>query len=268
MNERLLLALPHRQFVFTFPKLLRPYFRHNRRLFSEISWLIFAILRRFYYKAAKRPVRTGMVLAYQTSDESLRLNPHFHCLVLEGGFDERGKFVHVPLGDIQRMSEYFRRVVIKSFLKKEPINAHLATSLINWKHSGFSVDHSIRIPAFSIRAREALSQYIARAPLSLKKIGIEENGEATAVSFTSQSEIFKGKTETFPVIFSWSSPSTSRQGVSVHSALRPVCFPLQGNMAGQAPHGATGSCGVEKATAAASGSRGAALRCRESRFGF
>jgi hypothetical protein len=104
MNERLLLALPHRQFVFTFPKLLRPYFRHNRRLFSEISRLIFAILQRFYDRAAKRPVRTATVLAYQTSGEFLRWNPHFHCLVLEGGFDDRGKFVHIPLGDIQRMS--------------------------------------------------------------------------------------------------------------------------------------------------------------------
>jgi hypothetical protein len=62
------------------------------------------------------------------------------------------------------------------------------------------VDHSIRIPAFSIRAREALSQYIARPPLSLKKIGIEENREATVISFTSHSEFFKGKTETFPVM--------------------------------------------------------------------
>jgi hypothetical protein len=61
------------------------------------------------------------------------------------------------------------------------------------------VDHSIRVPAFSIKAREALSQYIARPPLSMKKIGIEENGDATAVSFTSHSEFFKGKTETFAV---------------------------------------------------------------------
>jgi hypothetical protein len=84
MKDRLLLALPHRQFVFTFPKILK-------------------------------------------------------SIVLEGGFDQRGKFVHIPLGDIHRMSEYFRRVVIRLFLKNELINAHLATSLINWKHSGFSV---------------------------------------------------------------------------------------------------------------------------------
>ena len=29
MNEQLLLRLPHRQFVWTFPKLLRPFFRHD-----------------------------------------------------------------------------------------------------------------------------------------------------------------------------------------------------------------------------------------------
>ena len=141
-----------------------------------------------------------MVLAYQSSGEFLRWNPHFHCLVLEGGFDDRGKFVHIPLGDIQRMSEYFRRLIIKFFLKQELISARVATSLINWRHSGFSVDASVRIPAFSDQAREALSQYIARPPLSLKKISIEENREATTVCFTSQSEFFNGKTETFPVM--------------------------------------------------------------------
>ena len=63
MKDRLLLSLPLRQFVFTVPWILRPYFRHNRRLFSEISRLIFAIIERFYTKAAKRPIKTGMVLA-------------------------------------------------------------------------------------------------------------------------------------------------------------------------------------------------------------
>lgn len=70
-----------------------------------VSRLVFAILQLFYDKADKRPIRTGMVLPYQTSGEFLRRNPHYHSIVLEGGFDERGKLVHIPLGDIQRMSE-------------------------------------------------------------------------------------------------------------------------------------------------------------------
>jgi hypothetical protein len=67
--------------------------------------------------------------------------------------------------------------------------------LINWRHSGFSVDASVRIPAGSSKTREALSQYIARPPLSLKKMGIQENGEATVVSYISDNDFFKGKIE-------------------------------------------------------------------------
>jgi len=35
-------------------------------------------------------------------------------------------------------------------------------------------------------------------PLSLKKIGIQENGEATVISYTSDNDFFKGKIESFP----------------------------------------------------------------------
>ena len=34
LSENLLLRLPHRVLTFTVPKLLRPYFRHNRTLFA------------------------------------------------------------------------------------------------------------------------------------------------------------------------------------------------------------------------------------------
>jgi hypothetical protein len=78
---------------------LRPYFRHNRRLFYEISRLIFALMQNSYDKASKKNIKTGMVLAYQSSGEFLRWNPHYHCIVLEGGFDEDGRFVHLPTSE-------------------------------------------------------------------------------------------------------------------------------------------------------------------------
>ena len=35
LTNEVLLRLPHRQFVFTLPKMLRPFFRHDRRLFTD-----------------------------------------------------------------------------------------------------------------------------------------------------------------------------------------------------------------------------------------
>ncbi len=90
MNEQLLLRLPHRQFVFTVPKVLRVFFRHDRRLHGEISRLVYGFVRDFTMAAAGKEIRTGGVIVFQSSGEFARWNPHWHGLFLEGGFDKEG----------------------------------------------------------------------------------------------------------------------------------------------------------------------------------
>ena len=51
-----------------------------------------------------------------------------------------------------------------------------AETLLCWKHSGFSVDNSVRLDGGDHRARQALAQYIARAPLSLQKLTYDQPG--------------------------------------------------------------------------------------------
>jgi len=66
MNEQLLLRLPHRQFVFTIPKVLRVFFRHDRRLHGEISRLVYGLVRDFATAAAGKRIRTAAVVVFQT----------------------------------------------------------------------------------------------------------------------------------------------------------------------------------------------------------
>ena len=66
------------------------------------------------------------------------------------------------------MSACFRQRVITFFLERKLLNERLAKNMVEWTHSGFSVDYaSIRIPAGSAKTREALAQYIVRPPVSL-----------------------------------------------------------------------------------------------------
>jgi hypothetical protein len=162
LTNEVLLKLPHRQFVFTMPKALRPFFRHDRRLFAEVSRLIYDILAEFYHEAAGRPVLTGMVIAHQSFGDQLRFNPHFHAIVLEGGFDDEGTFFFIPFSGLQSMVEVFRRRVIKLLVDHELLNENFARNLLSWKHSGFSIDNSVRILDES--AQESLAEYIARPP--------------------------------------------------------------------------------------------------------
>lgn len=171
-NE-VLLRLPHRQFVFAIPKCLRPYFIHNRSLYSDISHLIFELIQDYYNEVAVKKITSGLILSHQTAGDFVRFHPHWHGLLIEGGFDEDGNFVYLPISSTKQMTELFKRKVIKYFQENKLINSNFARNLLSWKSSGFSIDNSVRIFSSDEKARESLAQYIARCPISLEKITYE-----------------------------------------------------------------------------------------------
>ncbi|TVQ40382.1 MAG: IS91 family transposase [Spirochaetaceae bacterium] len=194
LSNEVLLKLPNRQFVFTMPKALRPYFRHDRRLFAEVSRLIYDILRELYHEAAGRPLLTGIVVAHQTFGDQLRWNPHHHCLVLEGGFDEAGTFIPVPLSGLDQMTEVFRRRLIWLLVQKKLLSEDFARNLLSWRNSGFNIHNSVRLT--DTRSQASLAQYISRPPLSLKKIHYEPF-KGKVLFHTKYSDYFKENVHLF-----------------------------------------------------------------------
>jgi hypothetical protein len=158
LSEIVLLNLPHRQFVFTLPKLLRPYFKYDRNLFEDVSRIIFSIIHDFYNETAITTVKGGAVVSYQSFGDLMRFNPHWHSIILEGGIDEESCFHYLPIKDTSKLTEVFRQRVIKYFVDKGLLDRSFALKLLAWKHSGFSVDNSVKIPASSQNARVNLSQ--------------------------------------------------------------------------------------------------------------
>jgi len=72
---------------------------------------------------------------------------------------------YLPIKDTLKLTEVFRRQVIKYFVDKGLLDQSFARKLLAWKHSGFSVDNSVQISATSKSARVNLSQYIIRPTL-------------------------------------------------------------------------------------------------------
>ena len=184
----MLLNLPHRQFVFALPKALRVFFRHDRRLFGHVSRLIYRIIQEFYQQAAGRPIRTGVIIAHQTFGDMLRWNPHFHSIVLEGGFDEQGTFVYIPLGHLETLTELLRRRVIALLVAHKLLDRRFARNMLSWRHSGFSVDNSVRILDRGVQ--RSLAEYISRPAISLKKIRYEPF-KGRVLFHTTYSDYFK-----------------------------------------------------------------------------
>jgi hypothetical protein len=117
------------------------------RQIEEVSKIIFGIVTDFYKKVTHKALRTGLIVSHQTFGDMLRFNSHWHCIILEGEIDEEGSFHHILIKDTSKLAEVFRRRMIKLFVEKGLLQKSFAMKLISWKHSGFSVDNSISIPA-------------------------------------------------------------------------------------------------------------------------
>ena len=79
--------------------------------------------------------------------------------------------------DLKPLEDLFRAEVFK-FLKKEgKINDEMIGKLMNWRHSGFSVDNGVRISEKDEKGRESVAQYIMRNVFSEGKIKYIEKSE-------------------------------------------------------------------------------------------
>ncbi len=194
LADDLLLRLQHRQFVFTIPSMLRAFRKHDRSLYADLGRLIYELISDYYSEAAGRKIITGMVSSHQTFGEFAVWNPHWHTIVLEGGFDEWDRFVFIPLGASEGLCRLWREGVILFFEDRKLLNNKLARSLRSWKHSGFSIESGARI--YDDASRRDLAQYIIRGPVSLEKVAW--NPDQDEVSWTAkETGQYKGELRSF-----------------------------------------------------------------------
>ena len=105
------------------------------------------------------------------------------------GFDRHDTFFFIPLGATAALIEIWRRSVVALFLEKGLLNPDFARKILAWQHAGFSIESGTRI--LEQPTREALCQYLVRAPLSLRRIRRDE-GQDTVTWSASPSGFFKG----------------------------------------------------------------------------
>ena len=78
-------------------------------------------------------------MSYQSFGEFARFHPHWHVLVLEGGFADHDRFVYLPIGADEGMLRVWQAAMLALFLRKKLIDQNRTEMLTSWQHSGFSV---------------------------------------------------------------------------------------------------------------------------------
>jgi hypothetical protein len=136
MREKLLIDVPHRQVVFTIPKMLRVFFKYNRSLLSDICLCGKEALLKYFKAAAGRELTPGIIAVIQSFGSRINLHPHLHFLVSEAGSDRQERFHSVSRFNDDLLRELFTREVFSLLVRKQLINFTLVEKILHWRHSG------------------------------------------------------------------------------------------------------------------------------------
>jgi hypothetical protein len=164
--------VPHRQFVFTIPKVLRGIFRKRRRLLTHLFQTATDCLRDYFRTRLNLPKgRLAAAAALHTFGDYLVFHPHLHILTADGLFDEEGRFHCMPTEDLTWLTDLFRARFLHALHSAKLISQAKLADLLSWKHSGFHV-HADDAPVGprDLKGRQRLAEYLLRAPFSLQKI--------------------------------------------------------------------------------------------------
>jgi hypothetical protein len=172
-------AVPHRQVVFTIPKRFRLFFRFHRPLLGDLARLAWrTVLEVHRAVLGREDVVPGAVVAIQTFGQLIHWHPHIHALVTDGAFTPDGTFIPLPAIEDEPFVRSFQERIFALLLAKGRITDATVSQMRSWRHSGFSVDRSVRLAAGDAAGLERLARYLIRCPFSLARmIRFTEQGQ-------------------------------------------------------------------------------------------
>ncbi|MDH4271902.1 MAG: transposase [Candidatus Aminicenantes bacterium] len=168
MRKTLLLDVPHRQVVFTVPKMLRIFFKFRRKLLGELCRSAVTALTVYFEALTGEELVPGIIAAVQTFGDRINFHPHLHLLVTEGGVDGAGIFHRIPCLDDARLADIFAREVLGFLISKGLLSPDWAERILSWRHTGFNV-HS-RVRARTKVEAERVGKYMVRPVLALERL--------------------------------------------------------------------------------------------------
>jgi hypothetical protein len=165
--------VPHRQFVFTIPKVLRGIFRKRRHLLTHLFHTATSTLQDAFRTRLGLPHgRIGAIAGVHTFGDYLIFHPHLHVLAADGLFTPDGRFHCMPAEDLAPAIELFRHRFLHTLRDAKLISPGKLANLLAWKHPGFNIHNGGEkpVPAHDAVGRKRLAEYLLRHPFSLQKI--------------------------------------------------------------------------------------------------
>ena len=168
--------------TFTIPKILRIFFKRNRKLLKLlVQSANFAIEKYFREALGIETGHTGGIFCIQSQGSLLNHHPHVHALILAGIIKE-GKFYEQINIATDVIAKIFRARLLAVLLEQGIIKQELIDLLMSWNHnSGFNVHRKGKIKGANCEQIEKVARYMSRAVISVQRVEFNPDDNTVTV---------------------------------------------------------------------------------------
>jgi hypothetical protein len=178
LQNKILADVPHAQWVFSLPKMLRPYFLYHRELLGELARLAYETVREMMAAVVDASdALPGMLAVIQTFGSSLKWNPHIHAIVSRGVFLRDGSWQPIPYVDSSKAELVFRHKVLRLLRDRELITQQRIDLMLSWRNSGFAVHNRTTVYPTDSEGLHKLACYLMRPPVNLSRLRYHRNSQ-------------------------------------------------------------------------------------------
>ena len=166
LHIEVLAQVPHRHMVFTVPKRIRPFFRHNRAFHGILFKAAWGAIQQESCSA-----NVGAVMSLHTAGETLAYHPHIHALVTDVTLEEQQS----QTWNTMSMKHTFELLVMKALWKHFDHLKEVYLQRGHQENTGFNVWIGDPFSEQDADTRMFMGRYLMRHPLTLSKIQISNS---------------------------------------------------------------------------------------------
>jgi hypothetical protein len=116
---------------------------------------------------------------YRFADFTFRSAERSRAVAVVVRIDGRFHVFQVSAHDTERLTEAFRRAVLRLFVRLELFDEGQAQGMLQWPHSGFHVHDAVWVDQDDHAFAQRLARYCARNPVALERLTYEAGGPVT-----------------------------------------------------------------------------------------
>ncbi len=200
LTDHVFPRLPVRQWVLSVPKRLRYFMQRDGAVLNMVLRIFLRVIAQSLQASSpgaahvnKAALHIGAVAFIHRFGSSLNEHVHFHVCVVDGVFEEvasgadaepqavagdqsspRSVMFHpasaIDETAVAQVQATLRRRILRAFVGRGLLESFEAKELLAYRHSGFSVDTSVRIEANDRSGLERLLRYCARPPFAMERL--------------------------------------------------------------------------------------------------